>query len=202
MLIVLCFLCRLLQFTGTVDMIEGVLATDNTGYISWAETQSKLWYSVPNSIFKSDWDIVEAIVQTLRSTTLQVDFECVKEHKDDDVPVEELGLLAQLNIEADSHAGAYQALHGKYRPLIPLQPTHPVALDIDGKTIHHGFKSAICEAMHGPSLLEEMQLCYDWPDGTIESIDWEAHRQSTQTYCHRRTHNSLCQVMPRITPYW
>jgi hypothetical protein len=34
MLIVLCFLCRLLQFTGTVDMIEGVLATDNTGYIS------------------------------------------------------------------------------------------------------------------------------------------------------------------------
>jgi hypothetical protein len=42
--------------------------------------------------------------------------------------------------------------------------------------------------MHGPSLLEEMQLCYDWPDGTIECIDWEAHRQSTQTYHHRRTH--------------
>jgi hypothetical protein len=183
MLSVVCFLRRLLQFTGTVDEIEGVLATDNTGLIARVESQGKLRYSVPNSIFKSDWDIVEAIVQTLRSTTLKVGFEHVKGHQDDDVPVEELGLLAQLNIEADSHAGAF-----KYRPLIPLQPTRPVALDIDGKTIHRGFKAAIREAMHGPSLLEEMQLRYDWPDGMIESIDWEAHRQSTQTYRHRRTH--------------
>ena len=49
--------------------------------------------------------------------------------------------------------------------------THPIALDIDGKTIHQGFKQAICEAIHGPHLLEAMQIRYDWPDGTLDMID-------------------------------
>jgi hypothetical protein len=42
-----------------------------------------------------------------------------------------------------------------------------------------------------------MQLRYEWPDGTLETIDWEAHRQSTQVHAKlRRTHYvKLCHEM-------
>jgi hypothetical protein len=33
-----------------------------------------------------------------------------------------------------------------------------------------------------------MQLRYDWPDGTLKTIDWEVHRQALQTQPTRRTH--------------
>jgi hypothetical protein len=112
----------------------------------------------------------------------------VKGHQDKDIPFAQLPLLAQLNVEADKHAGTYRNQFGQYRPDIPLSPTRPVALDIDGKTIHRGFKQAIRDAIHAPHLLEAMQVRYDWPDGTLEVIDWEAHRQALQTQPTRRTH--------------
>jgi hypothetical protein len=68
--------------------------------------------------------------------------------KDSDVPVDDLDLMmAQLNVEADQHAGDYRAdAHDAYRPIIPLMPTRPVALDIDGiKTIHCHFQQALRE---------------------------------------------------------
>jgi hypothetical protein len=67
-------------------------------------------------------------------------------------------------------------------------PTRPVALDIAGKTVHRSFKSSIRDALHGSALLEEMQCRYNWPDGTLELIDWEAHRQATQLHSRRRMH--------------
>ena len=54
--------------------------------------------------------------------------------------------------------GEYLQHHGRNGPLIPLSPTQPIALDIDGKTIHRGFKQAIRDAIHGSNLMEEMQL--------------------------------------------
>jgi hypothetical protein len=70
-------------------------------------------------------------------------------------------------------------------------------LDIDGKTIHRGFKQAVREAAHANDLLEAMQLRYDWPDGTLETIDWEAHRQASQPHAKlRRAHYvKLCHEM-------
>ena len=83
--------------------------------------------------------------------------------------------MAQLNVEADKYAGEYQQQFGNYQCLIPLSPTRPVALDIDGKTIHRGLKQANRDSIHGTHLLEAMQSRYDWPNGTLEMIDWEAH---------------------------
>jgi hypothetical protein len=185
MLSVVCFLLCILEYTGTTNPITGVLATDNTGLIARVESQTKTKYPILNSVFKSDWDIVEAIIRTIQAAPIQAKFEHVKGHQDEDIHVDKFDLLAQLNVEADHHAGDYRSSQGEYRPLIPLQPTRPVALDIHAKTIHCGFKSALREAMHGPSLLEEMQLRYDWPDGTLEMIDWEAHRQSMQLFPQR-----------------
>ena len=196
MLSVVCLLRRLRQWTCTSTPFTGVLATDNTGLIDRVMAQNQITYPVPNAVFKPDWDVVQGIVETLRQTEVSATYVHVKGHQDSKTPYEELSLLAQLNVDADQYAGEYRTQYGMHRPVIPLSPTRPVALDIDGKTIHRGFRQAIRDAIHGPHLLEEMQLRYDWPDGTIETIDWEAHRQATHSQIARRTHYvKLCHEL-------
>jgi hypothetical protein len=144
-------------------------------------SQSKLRYSVSNFTFKLDWDLVKSIVRTVCASQLRVTYEQDQGHQDNETPTAELDLLAQLNVEAGQYAREFRLLRGKYRPLIPLMPTCSVALDIGGKTVHRNFKPAIWDAIHGSTLLKEMHVRYNWPDGTLEFINWEAHCQSTQS---------------------
>jgi hypothetical protein len=136
MLSVLCFLGRLLKWTSSTASLISILATDNSGLINRAKEQTKIWYPVPNAMFQSDWDVVEAIVVQVEQALLQVTYQHVKGHQDKDTAYELLPFLAQLNWDADTLVGAYQLLHGSHRPIIPLSPTRPIALDIAGCTIH------------------------------------------------------------------
>jgi hypothetical protein len=103
----------------------------------------------------------------MRSYPVKAKFEHVRRHQDTKIPFSELPLLANLNVEADKYAGSHRAQHGHHRPLIPLSATRPVALDLQGRTIHCGFKQAIWDSLHAPHLLEAMQVRYDWPNGTL-----------------------------------
>jgi hypothetical protein len=123
MLSVVCFLCRLMQWTCSTAPIKGIFATDNTGLIARIQSQRSLLYPIPNSTFKPDWDIVQAFVQTLSSFQVDASFQHVKGHQDKKIPFDQLPLLAQLNVEADRYAGTYRVQHGQYRPVIPLTPT-------------------------------------------------------------------------------
>ena len=196
MLSVACLLRRLVQWTSHSSTLTGILATDNSGLVDRVTDQSIYKYPVPNMTFKPDWDIVQGIVATLASFPIAPTFRHVQGHQDRDQSIASLPLLAKLNVEADRHAGEYRDLHGRHRPIIPLSPTLPVALDIDGQTIHRAHKQAIREAASAFHLLQEMQLRYNWPDGTLEVIDWEVHRQATQAQHSRRTHYvKLCHEM-------
>jgi hypothetical protein len=111
-----------------------MLATDNTGLIARVTSQSRLRYPIPNATFKSDWDIVESIGQTVRASHIRITLEHVRGHQDDTTQADEMDLLAQLNVEADKYAGDFRFRRGEYRPIIPMMPTRSVSLDIDGKT--------------------------------------------------------------------
>jgi hypothetical protein len=152
-----------MQWTCSDKTSEGTLSTDNTGLISCIKSQGKLRYPVPNSTFKPDWDLNEDIVLTCRQIKMNVTYTHIKGHQDsEEAPLEELNLMAQLNVEVDGYAADYWRQHGSHHPLIPLIPTTLlVTLDINGKNIYRWFKQSICEAIHSPHLLEEMQLCYN-----------------------------------------
>ena len=120
MLSVVCFLRHLKQWTKTSDPFSGVLATDNSGLITRVKEQMTIRYPVPNSVFQPDWDIVEAIVTTIEAAEIDPTFTHVKGHQDKDVNYDKLTFLAQLNVDADHHAGVYRTAHGQYRPIIPL----------------------------------------------------------------------------------
>jgi hypothetical protein len=57
--------------------------------------------------FKPDWGVVQAVVEALRLSKLEATFVHVKGHQDKKIPVAKLPLLAQLNAEADRHAGEF-----------------------------------------------------------------------------------------------
>ena len=110
MLSVLCFICQLLEWTGSTLALTGVLASDNTGLLDRVGEQAKIRYTVPNRTFQPDFDVVEAIVQAMTEANLCMTFEHVKGHQDDSVSYDDLPLLAQMNVEADRYAGTYRTL--------------------------------------------------------------------------------------------
>jgi hypothetical protein len=114
MLAVPSFLKHLLQWTQCTSIVTGIFATNNTRLVAQVQSQLKLKHPVPNSTFKPDWDIVQAIVKAYQSTTIDATFVHVKGHQDQKVPFYKLPLLAQLNVEADRHAGTYPAEFGEY----------------------------------------------------------------------------------------
>jgi hypothetical protein len=137
MLSILCFLRRLAQWTHATSPFTGTFATDNTGLIARIKSQRALKYPVPNATFKPDWDVVQAIVETMHSFFVEATFEHVRGHQDNKIPFSELPLLAKLNVEADCYAGTHRDLNGRHHPIISLSATRPVALDIDGHPRRH-----------------------------------------------------------------
>ena len=196
MLSVTCLIRRLQEWTQDTTPLHGILATDNSGLIDRISSQTLIRYPVPNSVFLPDWDVVEAIVNTVLSSHLLPSYAHVKGHQDDDTPHGDLSLLAQLNVEADKHAGLYHAHRGQHRPVIPLSPTRKIALDLSGHTIHRSLKTAIRDAAHAQPLLDLMLRRYGWLDTVPDTIDWPAHRRSTFGNPTLRTHYvKLCHDM-------
>jgi hypothetical protein len=132
MLSVVCLLSRLRKWTSSTAILSGILATDNSGLVDRAKAQTLIRYPVPNSTFQSDWDVVESIVVQVITAEMTVTYKHVKGYQDKDIPYAELPFLARLNVDADKLAGLYQKDHGSYRPIIPLSPTRPIALDLSG----------------------------------------------------------------------
>jgi hypothetical protein len=87
-------------------------------------------------------------------------------------------------VDANTLAGTYQSENGSYRPIIPLSPTRPIALDIAGKAIHRHTKSSVWDAAHAGPLLHRILLRIAWALHVLVTIDWDAHRLSTNV--HRR----------------
>jgi hypothetical protein len=188
MLSIVCFLSRLRAWTKSSLVFRGTLATDNTGLVDRVHEQTKIRYPVPTSTLKPDWDLVEVIVSQVSQAKFKVTYKHVKGHQDNDTPYEALPFLAQLNVDDDKYAGQYQGSHGSYRPLISLSPTRPIALDINGKTIHRNLKSAVRDSAHAAPLFDHLCRRNSWSTNIIATIDWDAHRLSTSVHRTQRTH--------------
>ena len=142
MLSVLCFLHRLAEFTGKHDQWHGIIATDSQSLLdSLAKWTPQVKLSIPNldpqryfpspyntTVLMLEWDILIEIHHLLRAMPL-LTLEYVKGHQDRVQPYQQLTLLAQLNVDADSMARKYQRQYGSKRPLSNLFPHTGVHLD-------------------------------------------------------------------------
>jgi hypothetical protein len=112
MLSILCFLYRLVEFTGKHDQWHGILTTDSQSLLdSLANWTPQVKLSTPNrdppryfpspynTVLIPEWDILIEIHHLLRTMSFFT-LEYVKGHQDRVQPYQQLPLLAQLNVDA------------------------------------------------------------------------------------------------------
>jgi hypothetical protein len=125
-----------------------------------------------------------------------------KDTQDHDTPYDNLPLLAQLNVDADTAAGHFQSQHSCHRPHVPLLPHAGAQLQIDDATITYKHKSFIRNAAYGPPLLNYIQQCNQWNPTIMQYImqyiDQDAHGLAIRRLFHLRVH--LTKLIHNILP--
>jgi hypothetical protein len=135
-----------------------------------------------------DWDLVQEIVNTIASFSRAPRFSHVKGHQDDDIPYEELPLVAQLNVDADSYANTFMTAERFLCTRVPRLGNNTAQLHVGGETINSHYKGVIRRAETEPVLRAYIQERNNWNDTVMDSIAWEAHSAAISKFYDRRVH--------------
>jgi hypothetical protein len=171
MLSILRFIIRLFEYCGTEPRCSQ-LYSDNMALILRIDKQlaRNKWY--PNDTISSDWDVLQAIVNTLRLFDQTPFVSHVKGHQDDTTTYALLPLEAQLNVDADSAATLFQADHGATRYLVPIIAGNSAQLNIDNKTVTYSYVRTIRNAYAHPLLRSYIGQRNKWTEADLLTIDW------------------------------
>ena len=132
--------------------------------------------------------------------------EWIKGHQDRTTAFQDLPLRAQANVIADGLAGEAMDTLGYCRPVIPLMPTRPVSLELNGRSIHRNYKAAIRDAAHSDALRHYITDRQGWSATIFDSVDWECHRRALNNQFPHRVHliklcHGLLPVGRRVHKY-
>lgn len=100
------FILLILEFTGR-DSTKLQCISDDQELINRITEHRKYEHPFPNETTKSEFDITEQIFLTARDAKINASYKCVKGHQDDNAPLDELPIKAQLNIQADALASDF-----------------------------------------------------------------------------------------------
>jgi hypothetical protein len=131
-------------------------------------------YLQPNITLRAEWDIESVILDVHRRIGWKFEFKHVNSHQDDSIPLRDLPLDVQLNVEADRLATDYLET-SQSAGRASLFPTAKCQLLIDDETVSRKLPLAIrFQAGKGP-LLEYIMNRNSWSQETLQSINWPAH---------------------------
>lgn len=200
MLTVLCYLGRLAEFTGQTTPWVGVLATDSQSLLDSISTRVQQNSEFPVlacneralkqphhlDVQGPEWDVISSILEKLHKNP-GLHLQYVRGHQDNQVPYEQLPILAQLNVDADAMASRYQKQHSP-TPIAFLTDTAGVHLVTPHGTVTSHFATTIRhQATHTP-LLQHLQNKYGWTPAVSALINWKAHGSSLHSRIATRTH--------------
>ena len=150
LLSILRFLIRLAEFTSMHEQWCGVIGTDSQSMLDRLFLKLPSESSdVPRTLAVLDpllpeWDLLVEIQHSLRVLP-GVSLVYVKGHQDSRRPVDQLPLMAQLNVEADALATLYQNQFGSHRTHAIMSPGAGAHLVSSSGTITAKFKEVILE---------------------------------------------------------
>eukprot|EP00957_Ditylum_brightwellii_P159764 12160243-Ditylum_brightwellii.AAC.1 len=88
---------------------------NNEGVIQRINKQLEYLYDYSFHTINPAWDIIVQICDALKDSKIKINLEHIKGHQDDNIPYEELNLLAHLNTEVDFMAVDYRTTRGVLR---------------------------------------------------------------------------------------
>lgn len=111
-------------------------------------------------------------VDLVKEAHLQIEWNWVKGHQDDNVDYDELPFEAQLNVQCNNLA---ETAHYFFPYSAPTYTTTlPTSIYIQGKLMSDmNMRTVLYFYAHGPALIEYMKQKYNWSDDVLNEIDWE-----------------------------
>ena len=140
----------------------------------------------PNVTMCADWDILQAIVSSLRQFPIPPTLAHVEGHQDKTTHVSNLPLPTQLNVEADALAGAFVYNDTQDATVVPRITGNSVQMHTPKGTISSKLKPAIRRIATEKPLIERIKQQHAWTQETFDTIDWEAHGISVRNHYHRK----------------
>lgn len=137
---------HLTEYTMRPTPFQGQMACDNKAAVHQVRTFLPSRHSsgstpcfTPAALsldpLAAEWDVLNEIYHTVRDTWGTTTIAHIKGHQDRDKPLNELPLLAQLNIEADHLATAHQRTCSEPSPRAYLLPHTGVHLHLPTGTV-------------------------------------------------------------------
>jgi len=178
------------QSLVTETLSESRLYCDNKSMVASSQEVPAEWKRTPNSTQASDYDVLAEIWAThdLLPATACPAVLHIKGHQDKKTAYELLPLPAQLNVDADKHAGDYMAAHPNTDcTVVPIMPTSRVQLHLPAGTITYNMKKEVSMVRTTEPMKQCMIKKHDWEEETFLDIEWEAHRRVANRHHKRRT---------------
>jgi hypothetical protein len=186
MLSMLRFLFRLFAFCGEPIPPAIKLFTDNLGLLDRISSSRTQVNEHPNATLRPDWDVLRSIADTLLHFPAPK-LEHVYGHQDEKTAYDDLDLPAQLNVDADALAGAFQYSPHASFALVPRLASNPVQLQIAEATVTSKYKQVIRKAATTLDLKNYIKQNHQWTEATFQDIEWTAHGQAIKQFYDQRT---------------
>ena len=129
----------------------------------------------PNLTMSSDWDVLQAIIATMRSFNNKPTLSHVTGHQDRTIAFDNLSLPAQLNVEADDLAGCYVYDPNTDPSRVPRISGNTVQVHIPKGTITSRLKSVIRRHASEPAMRDHLCNRNGWSKNELQLIDWPTH---------------------------
>jgi hypothetical protein len=148
-------------------------------------------------VMTAEWDLLKEIQEALRLLS-EVRLKYVKGHQDTHQAYTRLPLIAQLNVDADDKAKAFQQLYGKAHPFVVMTPHAGAFVTIPEGTITAKIVTELRNYATGPPLRRYIQEQNHWNDSTMNSINWRAHGKALNGLIAKRVH--FTKMVPEGLP--
>ena len=198
MLSLLRFLIRIREYTSMQFHWNGVIATDSQSLLDTLNGVDELEQrdNLPTNLnggrvvldlLTPNWDVLIEIQRSMEQLP-QIRLEYVKGHQDRDLPYDQLSLMAQLNVDANTKAGQYQDAFKAVRPIAKMMTsTGAHRVGPDGTITSHYQKAIRYQATEAP-LRTYLMNKYKWTPAVFDVIHWSAHGAALRKVSKRCIH--------------
>jgi hypothetical protein len=163
-----------------------VVHSDSESLIEKIKEMSKWPFYYSNATMDADWDVLQAIVSTLKLFAKAPEVKHVTGHQDRTVEYINLSLPAQLNVDADKLAGTYEYKQHQQPTKAPLIAGNCLQLHSPHRTIASNYRTAIRKIASAQAMKKHIVQANRWTEQVFDSIDWPAHGISIRKNYNRK----------------
>jgi hypothetical protein len=166
---------RAFEFTANQLPTTLRIHSDSKSVIEQALKMLAYPFYFANMTLTADWDVIQAIVSTMKQFQTPPPLDHVYGHQDKNTDVASLPLPAQLNVEADALAGLYRYNQQQNHTRVPRIAGNTVQLNLPCGTISSKLKQAVRKHASLPITRQAIMKSNKWTLSEFDSIAWEIH---------------------------